>query len=281
MRFVNIKGVQHIILEESDQIRLTTEDALENMSIDIECVNYGLNISGNSSLVNKISGDGMIEKVFIPPVLSSEKIIEKCDQWLEMFKKVHDKFKELVLTDKYRKQNISMELSFCSFISFSDINVKGEKIGLNLNQFGNIIQEGITISMDKSNETIYQYLLANVLDYYISKNYKDTPIDNLDLSWNHILYSADKKQDKSTVPMIANLNNLYDSKDYARIVTSIIVNHNLGISSEQIISNLKNNIYNQQLSEWIDRDINQSTRQLEHIIPDLDSKKTFALEKKK
>ncbi len=128
MKFKNINGIQHIILEENDKISITAEDSHGDMTIDVECQNYGLNITGSSSLINKISGDGMIEKVFVPPVISSEEIVEKCDKWLEMFRKVHDKFRQLVLTDRYRKQNITMNLSFCEFFSVSDKNVKGRKI---------------------------------------------------------------------------------------------------------------------------------------------------------
>ena len=46
----------------------------------------------------------MLERVYIPPVVSSEDIINKCDKWIEMFKKVHDVFKKLVLSEKYRKR---------------------------------------------------------------------------------------------------------------------------------------------------------------------------------
>lgn len=42
----------------------------------------------------------MLERVYIPPVVFSEDIINKCDKWKEMFKKVHDVFKKLVLSEK-------------------------------------------------------------------------------------------------------------------------------------------------------------------------------------
>lgn len=56
-----------------------------------------------------------------------------------MFKKVHDVFKKIVLSEKYRKQEIVMELSF------TDSNIKGNSINLNLKRYGDIIQEGVTI----------------------------------------------------------------------------------------------------------------------------------------
>lgn len=268
MKFENINGVQHIILEENDKISITTEDSHGDMTVDVECQNQGLNITGSSSLINTIKGEGMLEKVFIQPTLSAEEIIEKCDQWLEMFKKVHDKFRELVLTDRYRKQNIIMDLSFCTFFSFSDKNIKGRTIDIDLRQYDNIIQEGVTISIDEVNEEVYKYLLANVLVHYLSVNYAGTTINNLDLDWNHILYSNNNGSKGSTVPMICELSNLYESREYERIVTSIISSHNLNQSSEQIIDNLRQAIYNQQLSERFDSSMNHSSKQYEYIISD-------------
>lgn len=281
MKFENINGVQHIILEENDKISITTEDSHGDMTVDVERQNYGLNITGSSSLINKISGDGMLEKVFVPPVISSEEIVEECDKWLEMFRKVHDKFRQLVLTDRYRKQNITMNLSFCEFFSFSDKNVKGRKIDLDLVQYGTVIQEGMTIAIDENNETVYKYLLANVLAHYLSVNYAGSTIKNMDLDWNHTLYSNDKKQENSTVPIFCGLTSLYDSNEYANIATSIITNHNLIQSSEQIIGNLKKAIYNQQLSERFNRSIAHSGIQFEYIMSDSDSRKAPVLEKRK
>ena len=91
MRFEKIDGIQHVILEENDKLCLTTSTALGNGAIAIEKEGDKLNIFGDAVLVNKISGEGMLEKVYMTPVLSSEEIIEKCDKWLEMFKKVHGK----------------------------------------------------------------------------------------------------------------------------------------------------------------------------------------------
>ncbi len=277
MKFENINGVQHIILEENDKISITTEDSHGDMTVDVECQNHSLNITGSSSLINTIKGEGILEKVFIQPTLSTDEIIEKCDQWLEMFKKVHDKFRELVLTDRYRKQNITMDLSFYEFFSFSDKNVKGRKIDIDLRQYGTIIQEGVTISIDEVNKEVYKYLLANVLDHYLSVNYAGTTINNIDLDWNHILYSNNNCS-KGTVPMICGLSSLYESKEYERIITSIITNHNLNQSSEQIIDNLRQAIYNQQLSERFDSGINHSIKQYEHII--FDSEDAPVLSKK-
>ena len=44
-------------------------------------------------------------------------------------------------------------------------------INLNLKRYGDIIQEGVTISIDEISSDIYTYIMANVISYYISKNY--------------------------------------------------------------------------------------------------------------
>ena len=272
MKFEKIDGVQYLVLEKNDKICITTPDELEQKQINIKSDDEGLEISGNSSIVSSIRGEGMLDKVYIPPVISSDEIIEKCDKWLDMFKQVHDTFKKLALTDEYREQHVVMELSFPTFFSFAD-NVKGRCIVLDLVQYGTTLKEGVTISVDDANDDIYAYLAASALDYYVSQNLGDKKIDLLD--FNGILYSNKKKEGWTSVPMLASVCSLTsDSPEYYKMVYSIIGNHNIGESSEQLIANLKNRIYNQQIGDRIDRDINHSTKQCEYILKkSLNSKK--------
>lgn len=251
MKFEEINGKQHIILEENDNVCLTTLSYLSGGGISIKNTRDKLDISGDSSVIHRISGKGMLEKVYLLPVLSSEAIIEKCDQWLEMFKQVHDKFSESALVEKYRQQNITMNLSFGAFCSFSDIN-KVRSIDLDMQQYGTTVQEGMTISLDGENEEVYKYLLANTLSHYLSKNYAGVQIDLKDFNWR--LYSSGKST-------IVDLSSLQNSIDYERIVTGLIVCHNVGASTEQIIVNCRNKICNQHLSNRIDEGIESSTRQ--------------------
>lgn len=264
MRFEKIDGVQYIVLQKNDEICITTYDELEQKQIEIKSNDEGLEISGNSSIVSSIRGEGMLEKVYIPPVLSSEEIIEKCDKWLDMFKQVHDAFKNLVLKDEYRKQHIIMELSFPTFFSFTDSNVKGRSIDLNLKQYNTILKEGVTISLDYVNEDIYAYLVANVLDYYVSQNLGDEQIDLID--FNSVLYSNERYNRGTTTSMLAELSSLTKSPEYNKIVISILGNHNVGESSEQLIANLKNRINNQQIGDRMDSGINYSSNQCEHVL---------------
>lgn len=206
----------------------------------------------------------MLEKVYIPPVVSSKEIIEKCDNWFDMFKQVHDTFKKLVLTDGYRKQDVVMELSFANFFSLSDSNIKGRTINLALKQYGTILKEGVTISIDEANEDVYSYLVACVLDYYVSQNFGDKEVDLI--NFDSILYSNEEHEGGATVPMLARLGSLTDSPEYDRIVANILGNHNIGESSEQIINNLRNRISNQQIGDRMESSISHSSSQCAHIL---------------
>ena len=272
MKFKKIDGMQYMVLEKNDEICITTPDELEQKQIEIKSNDGKLEISGNSSIVSFIRGEGMLDKVYIPPVISSEEIIEKCDKWLDMFKQVHDTFKKLVLTDEYRKQHVVMELSFPTFYSLTDSNVKGRVIDLDLKQHGRILKEGVTISTDEEDKDIYSYLIASVLNYYVSQNLVNQKINLVE--FNDILYSDEKYEKGTTTPVLANLSSLTKSSNYYQIVASILGNHNVGESSEQLIANLRNRISNQQIGDRMDSSINHSFNQCEHILKKtLNSKK--------
>ena len=270
MNIVKKEGVQCIVLEEGEIIHITTPNRLEEDRIEIKGQGEGIDISGNSSIVNAIHGEGMLEKVCISPaILSSEEIIKKCDLWLDMFKQVHDAFKKLVLMDKYREKQVTMELSFPIFSQITDRDDKGRRIRLNLKQYSKTLKEGVTISIDEANEDVYSYLVASALDYYVSQNLKGQQIDLMD--FNSILYSNKKHKRGTPVPMLANLGLLTESPKYRKIVTSILINHNVGESSEQLIANLRNMISNQQISDRMDSDIEHSSIQYELILKSLKS----------
>ena len=68
MKFEKIGKRQYIVLEENDKIFLTTPEKLDDADIEITRKDDGISISGDSSLVKSIRGDGMLEKVYIQPV---------------------------------------------------------------------------------------------------------------------------------------------------------------------------------------------------------------------
>lgn len=260
MKIKNVNGINHIILENNEKIKISPNQ-LEG-SIVIECDDDALNISGTSDVVGSIRGNGMLEKVYIPPVLSHEEIVEKCDEWLEIFKSVHDKFRELVLDENYKKQSVTMELTFYEYFSIDDSTKKGRKIDLDLVRYGKIIQEGVTISVDYVNDAVFKYLLANVVSYYVSVNYENAIIHDEDFSWNNVLYSGDNGKE-----MFCNLRGVYENSNYTQILSSILTNHNLNVSSAQTIENVKNQIHNQALTDCFDESIKYSSIQYDYIFP--------------
>ncbi len=206
----------------------------------------------------------MLSKIHILPVVSSKEIIDKCDKWLNMFKQVHATFKKLVLTDKYIKQNVVMELGFGICVSRSDVKNKKRTIDLELRQHGKIINEGVSISINEANKDVYSYLVASVLDYFLSQNISNKET-NLKVS-DRILYSIEKPEGEAIVPIFARIDSLIDSSEYQDIVDRIFVNHNMGESSEQLIDNLRNSIFNQQIGDNMDLDINYSSNQCKYIL---------------
>ena len=267
MKFERIDGVQYIILEDKEKVCVTTNYEYsegDGQKIKIENGDNGLTISGDSSVISSIRGDGILEKVYIPPVLTSEEIIDKCDKWLDMFKRVHDVFAESVKTQEYREQSILMELCFSNFFSLNDKNVNGKSIDLDLKQYGNIIKEGVTLSIDDENEDVFKYIYASVLDYYISRNLEGEEIDLM--NFNGSLYSRIEDGPSSSVPMIASLSTLTQVSDYYRIFATIAGNHNIGETSDQLIANLRNRIKAQQMGDRMDLNINHSARQCEYVL---------------
>lgn len=155
--------------------------------------------------------------------------------------------------------------------------LKGRNIDINVSDMDNytLMKEQLEKNQQKleqANEDVYSYLAACVLDYYVSQNLGDKEIDLL--GFNSILYSNEKYERGATVPMLAMLGSLTESQEYYKIVASILGNHNIGESSEQIISNLRNRISNQQIGDRMDSSISHSSNQCDHILKKtLNSKK--------
>ncbi len=253
MEFKEIKGNQYIILEPNEKVYITTLGETQNVKIIND--GSGLEIVGNSSVVHSIRGQGMLEKVYIPPVVSSKEVIEKCDKWLEMFKKVHDRLKEL------RNRNI-MCLSFEK--SFSDTNT-GRTIELKLENAmtRDITQEGISITIDENNKAVYDYLVANVLDYFVTSNYGPTTKVGKNTS-SDTLYAMCKG---GIYPICARLKTLNSSLlGCSDIVSAIIENHDLGISSQPLIDELRSKISDQQIDDRMDHDTHYSEAIFEDIM---------------
>lgn len=261
MKFRKKNGIVTIVLEKDEKLKLETTNGIE--AINFKSDGDKISIIGGSNLINSIKGEGMLEKVEVLPVVSSNDIIAKCDQWLDMFRKIHDKFKELVLTEEYRKGHMVMQLNFCDTLSFDDSTNRGKSIDLDIKLFDTIVLEGITINIPDNNESVYVYLLANVLSYYVSSNFRETKIDLM--RFNGFIYSDEQKDDRVTAPMVANVAGFEKNVRLNRIVYSILQTYNLNIPTDQIIDNAKQSITNQPIGDCLDHYIEYSERQYNHI----------------
>ena len=243
MKFKVENGKQFIILDENDKICITTKKAGTSMNIDVTCQNGELDIADNSGIINSIKGNGMLEKVYLPPVTSKEEIIKKCDDFLKLFEDIHDKFKKLIT----QKPEISMYLSFSkNFIQNGEI--ASRTIELDLTQNGFAFLNGVSISIPVSSDDIYRYLIASVLNYYLSQNYAHIQVK----------YENLNTRDLSATLNISSMINSYLSKT----VYTLLTLHNADIPAGQYIEELKNKIQSQSLGENFDSEISYASRQL-------------------
>lgn len=260
MKIEEIEGKKYITLEQNDKLIVKTDNPNSN-GVMLSYYEHAINIDASVGSINKITGKGILEKVIIPPVLSAEQIAQKCDDWLKMFRGVHDLFRKLVLLPKCREQNITMDLEFGkNFLGGSTFRT----INLDLVQSGTIIMKGMTISIDADDHAIYDYLLASTLSYYISKNYSGQKITLMNGSdWN--LYSNEKEESGVDVPISASLHSLSVENKYRRLIRSLVACNNIGNSYEQILVNYRNEIDNQQLSDELDNGISHSANQCKFL----------------
>ena len=156
-----------------------------------------------------------------------------------------------------------MHLECPTYSILGDSNNKGKCITLDLERMGTVIQEGVDVSIRDVNDDVYAYLFASVLDYYVSQNFVNTKIDIKD--YNGMLYSNKKRERRLSVPMLANLCNFNNDPVYWKIIDSILCNHNVGKTSEQLINNLKNKIFNQQIDDF-DSLIDYSSDQCQYVL---------------
>lgn len=243
---------------------MSTENEADK--IVVSCKSDKLNISGSSLAIGQIRGEGMLEKVYIPPVLSYGELVVRCEEWLDMFNEELEYFKDFVRKESFHSDSkIMLEVSFNRFQSKIDSRT-GRTIRIDLVSPISIIQEGASIDVDDENGTLYRYLVASVISKYLSVCCAVTKVD-IGLSWDMKLH--DCSRDLSTMY----LSNLLQDSEYSRIIYQIIGCHNIGISTDQIISDLREQIVPQcLLSSNLDDSITRSKRQHEYIIPEKEKK---------
>ncbi len=251
-----IDGKKRIILEKNESVALSTGDE-ELGEIVVTCESDRLIISGSSLAIGEIRGNGMLEKVYIPPVLSSEELLERCDEWLKMFDE------ELQNRSSFLKKalhkEVALEVRLNRFYSNVDSS-KGRIISINLMSSTSVIQEGALILVDEENKALYKYLLASVVSNFLSVCY---PANKVDIdNWDGRLH------DGKGYSLTMFLAGLLQESDYSEIIYQIIRCHNLGIPTDQIIDNLRMNIAPQALlTSNLDDSIERSRRCHAYIMP--------------
>lgn len=265
MRFENINGRKCLVLDNLDCIYVTTEEYVDSKVVKVECDSNRLNISGTGEVIGKISGNSMLDKVSFPKLLSREDIIEKCDEWLEMFKKVHDDFCRLVLSPQYQKEKVGMALIISSNPDECNKTHEKRKISLNLMNHQNVIQSGVCIStVDDENEGIFKYLALHVVSYYLSKNYNQF-IEYSDEDTRFFLTSDYSLNETEMLPMMMFIGSNAHSKEYFDFFRSIFSCHNLGIPTMSMKFDIVNSISNQYISDSFQDSFQESVKQYERI----------------
>ena len=261
MKFEIRDGKQYIILNPFESVNITTTSELYSKKLTVRNGKDGLTIGGDASIVGSIRGEGMLEKVYIPPMVSKEEIIKKCDEWLNMFKKIFDTYHKLLTQLKV----IDIETVAIRFDTYSSSydNVSGKSICVDIELPNYTVKEGATICIDDKNESIYEYLVANVLDYFMSKHFKGSTI-NLE-NFQGVLYVGDTRKPYLVRDML-NIEKILDDEKYKNLTYAIISSYNLGYSVDQIIDNLRNNITDMELGDRMDASIARTIKKYKNII---------------
>ena len=276
MKIEDIDGTKAIILEENDTLILRTPN--KPASVEVRYKDGSLDIEGPSSIIREIRGQGLLEKVHIPPVLPSEEILANCDEWFDLFSQCLNYFSILVVSDQYREQSMTMEVRFTKVFDSKTSSTLGT-IKLLLSHLGTPIQEGPSIIVDEKNESVYKYLCGLVISKYIETNCNFEPI-NTGISWNKAIYSADYAHCKP-VPKKMDLYNLIEEWGYQDFILSLLKCHNLNIEPDQVLNNLRCDIAPQAFeSDFFDRSLARSRRQYSHIFPNSERAKKYKLDQK-
>ncbi len=272
MRFEKTNNQQFIILEDNDEVYIKTTNSSYDENIKVINNNNKLDIFAKKDIVNSIRGKDILDKVRVIPIIKKEEIIEKCDEWLNMFRETYNIFDELVNTLEYKKENIKMRLDF-------DIDNKNyNSIKLYLSHIVSCVKTGSEIRVPKEDTMIYLYLISNVIEHYFKQSFSNYQIEYLNITSdsNTILI---RNGNGEVINVLSNINNLSKSFIFEPVVTRLIMDHNLNQTSSNLISNLKDKIENQQLSEIYNKYIDYTRKQYEDINKEY-KEKQYVLNKK-
>ena len=264
MKFEEYEGKQVIVIEDSEKVLIKTPEREEY--IELENDNEQINITGDSSLVGEIYGDGMLQKVYIQPFSSKEEIIDKCEAWLMIFRKTLDIFREAVFYPRFREQEVYMNLSFSKKVYDEAKDLGADTITLNLIKNGLVVEKGVGIVVPSSDKGVFNYLMASVIAYYLQENYGNYKIERYQsINWEKKLFHKDINRYSGRI-IFTDLEPLYEDSERVEICSRLIANHNLGIEPDQIIGTLKDKIESQRLSDSFLKSNDESFNQYKYVL---------------
>ena len=245
MKIITVDKTIHVILDEGEKVVVTTPQSFCKNALQIENQQQKFILSGNSELVQEIKGESLKEKITDHPTFSKEEILEKCDLWLNEFKKINDLFYAMALVPKYFDKNAYLLLEFSTSSYLSRPNEKRNNIGLSFYKDGKQIQKGIDISIPEENKEIYQYLMTATLSYFLAMNFKG----------DRISFSSDpgylwkSTEVKGKYPVRISFAPLLQSKEDTLILKLLIESHNLHCSNDDFINEQKEKITSQKMNQ--------------------------------
>lgn len=260
MKIKEIDGVQNIILEENDRVILRSPE--QASGVEVSYNNGLLDIESNAGIINQIKGAGLLEKVYIPPVITSEEIVGMCDEWFSIFDECLEHFGKIVDSSDKNTGLLSLRLSFNEYFDYNS-NRKGRTINLELvNSMGALVHKGISIEVDNNDEDIYKYLYTLVVSKFLEVFCEGSTVN---IEMNDTVYgkgSSIKKMCPGSMPVALN----------------IIVYHNYGIPFDSIIDDAKQAICSRSFaSSNFERSIERARKQYCSIFPESEKAKTFKL----
>ena len=259
-------GKNQIYLEEGEKLFVTTVGNEEYKSVELKNVDGKVVIKGLNDVVSKEENTNVSEKY------DESDFFRACATWLEYFVAIHDKLRAKAFSSVYSSTPVTMKLYAGGFSVASDKEESkvGKEIELKLQStLDSNLFNGVNIEIYDENESLYRFLLASVLNHYIKANYGEHQIeDKYDRVMNANLFSCMKPEGR-VQPVFASLASLTNaSVEYYVILDKLITNHNIGISSDSFILDLKNNITEEVKKNTIStlvESINHSKEQLEKI----------------
>ncbi len=251
MRIQDSGKQKYVILEENESVSVVATGKKQTTAVSVT------NREGRTDVMPNPEAVSIVKP-------GKEELLNKCDRWFEAFTKVHDMFRNLALSDRCKQMRINMDLAVSAYVNVKRDNDTGKCIDIDLKRYGEMIQEGPSLEIPSENEDIFKYMLARVLEYYLVKNYGNTPVDISD-DWNYLLRSPDHVEYEEVFPLKFHMSIIREMPEYDQLVKGIIYKFNLGLPIKPVIEDLKNRIAVPKSIERVNESVDYSERQWNNL----------------